>query len=89
MNGHNGTQSVERNPLTIPVMGTDSFAESAGNSNRNDNFSASTDRNSTFIRDLAAEYDFCIILPAKNGEPTDKGKGYIKTLVTLGFELFM
>lgn len=68
---------VTTNPLTEPVLSTEHYMES------------SIERNSTFVRDLAADYDFCIVLPAVKGEISDRGKGYLKTIGALGFELYM
>lgn len=74
-----GEESVDgtTNPLAQPITSNDIFAES------------SVDRASHFVRDLASEYDFCVVLPAEKGELTERGKGYVKTLVSLGFEIFM
>lgn len=41
------------------------------------------------MRDLACDYDFCVVLPASKGELSERGKGYIKALRLLGFEIFM
>ena len=43
----------------------------------------------TWSKDLAGEYDFCIVFPADKGEFTKKGLGYIHSLKALGFELFI
>lgn len=42
-----------------------------------------------WVRDLASDYDYCLVFPAENGEFTSIGKGYIQTLRKLGFELFI
>ncbi len=41
-----------------------------------------------WVRDMAGEYDFCIVFPAENGDFTKKGTQYCKMLRKLGFELF-
>lgn len=46
------------------------------------------DLSSTWERDLADDYDFCIVFPATDGEFSEKGKGYLKNLKKLGFQLF-
>jgi hypothetical protein len=60
---------------------------------QNDNQGANTlgekDAEGNWEKDFAERYDFCIVLPAKDGEPTDRGRGYIKTLRKLGLELFI
>jgi hypothetical protein len=43
----------------------------------------------TWKKDFAGEYDFCIVFPAVNGDFTKKGSGYIHSLKSLGFELFI
>lgn len=40
-------------------------------------------------KDFASNYDFCVVLPAENGEPTKKGQGYVRSLKKLGFETFI
>eukprot|EP01039_Chlorochromonas_danica_P004477 gene4477-4905_t len=48
------------------------------------------ERESTFVRDLASDYDFCIVLPNVNGELVPKrGKDYVRKLQALGFEIFL
>lgn len=43
----------------------------------------------TWIRDLASNYDYCLVFPAENGQFTSTGRGYIQTLRKLGFESFI
>jgi hypothetical protein len=45
--------------------------------------------NTGWVKDFAGQYDFCIVLPAENGEPTSRGRGYLETLHHLGFETFI
>jgi hypothetical protein len=44
---------------------------------------------SNWVRDLASEYQYCLVFPAENGDFTKRGVGYLETLRKLGFELFI
>lgn len=43
---------------------------------------------SSWEKDFAGEWDYCIVFPAENGDFSKKGAGYIKSLKKLGLELF-
>jgi hypothetical protein len=44
---------------------------------------------SNWVRDLASDYDYCIVFPANKGEFTERGVGYIHKMRALGYELFI
>jgi hypothetical protein len=77
-----------RSPLTVR---TD--ADSHGNNQQPMASPAIGETNSTgspgWVKDFAGQYDFCVVLPAENGEPTQRGRGYLETLHHLGFETFI
>jgi hypothetical protein len=43
----------------------------------------------SWTKDLASQYDYCLVLPAKNGELENRSIGYIKTLRKLSFDMFI
>ncbi len=42
------------------------------------------DHVSTWVKDKADEYDYCVVLPMENGELTEKSQGYAKKLKKVG-----
>eukprot|EP01031_Cornospumella_fuschlensis_P027354 gene27354-33040_t len=82
--------ATSSNPLNSSIVAMDQYREpQISGSNDEMHSRASEERQSTFIRDLASEYDFCVVLPASKGDLSERSKGYIKTLRMLGFEIFM
>ncbi|RYG64276.1 hypothetical protein EON64_14335 [archaeon] len=78
------------NPLNNPIATMDQYRDAELSSSHEEMHTrASEERQSTFMRDLACDYDFCIVLPASKGELTERSKGYLKSLRLLGFEIFM
>lgn len=61
----------------------------ASSSRSNDRYREISDEKSLVTTDFASSYDFCIVLPAVKGNPSILGLGYIKSLVSCGFEVFM
>lgn len=63
---------------------------SENNEQNNDTDETIIGSESDWKTDYADRYDFCIIFPADytTGDFTDKGKGYIRILKKLGFEIF-
>jgi hypothetical protein len=50
--------------------------------------SRASDRPSLWIKDFAAQYDFCIVFPTENGKFTHRGNQYIEKLQKLGYDMF-
>lgn len=49
----------------------------------------STSTTGNWQRDLASDWDYCLVFPAEKGELGQRQRGYIFTLRKLGFELFL
>lgn len=47
-----------------------------------------TDR-SSWVKDLADDYEFCIVLPLDKGKLSSRSEGYIKKMRSLGFDIFI
>lgn len=83
---------VDRSPLHTSSHMDESYASPAPYSatvSKEPSRQSSVAEESTWIRDKASEYDFCIVFPAKDGEFTEKGRGYLESLRKLGYELFI
>lgn len=44
---------------------------------------------SSWVKDLADHYEFCIVLPLDKGQLSSRSEGYIRKLQELGFEIFL
>lgn len=44
---------------------------------------------SSWVKDLADDYEFCIVLPLDKGKLSTRSEGYIKKMRSLGFDLFI
>ncbi len=78
-----GSDDATSNPL---YQGTDQPLNDEG---ADRTFSQESSKNTNWVRDLASDYDYCVVFPAEKGEFTQKGAGYIRTMRKLGYDLYI
>lgn len=80
--------SVDTNPLHISSHMSD-FPSGSPSVDGYDSRQSSVDERSSWLRDKAADYDFCIVLPTEKGELSKRSLGYVQKLRELQFEMFI